>query len=232
MLRQIKEVGSIESENNYTPPAPRLTETWLTQKIRPSSAIISWIVLAFILIVSRANWDNYLGISQFLAAIPSKVFSDKEYWRVFSAVLIHADLQHFLSNGAALIVLGYLLYGWFGFLIYPLGAWLLAGLVNFLALLTYSPEVQLVGASGMVYLMAAFWLTNYVLIQRQITLTRRILRSSGVTLVTLFPTTFQPNVSYRTHAIGFVVGVVWAILWNATSKQKLRKTEIYKFESY
>ena len=81
--------------------------------------------------------------------------------------------------------------------------------MNLLTLWTYPPDVRLVGASGVVYLMAGFWLSSYVLIDRRFSVGRRVFRSVGFTLIVLFPTSFEAQVSYRAHAIGFAVGAAY-----------------------
>ena len=123
----------------------------------------------------------------------------------------HAPL---LSNAVLFSIFGYLLYGYFGFWVFPVGSFVLGTLVNYLSLSTYLPgDVGLVGASGMVYLMASFWLTMYLLLERRYPVGRRLIRALGVGLVVLMPGAFDHTISYRTHLIGAVAGLVAALVF-------------------
>ena len=68
-----------------------------------------------------------------------------------TAIAVHTDMAHFVSNAILLAFFSYLLFGYFGFWVFPVLGLALAGLTNYLSLLTYPPEVSLVGASGLVY---------------------------------------------------------------------------------
>ncbi len=181
-----------------------------------------------ILLYATSNifWSLDKTMQHMFYGISQNVFSGKEYWRIFSAILIHSDLGHYASNAVAIFALGYLLLGWFSWRVFPLYCFLLSGLVNAIALKTYEPQTRLLGASGMVYLMAGFWLMSYILIQRSKTMSRRIIRAMGVTLGTLFPTTFEVEVSYRTHAIGFIVGLLFALIWFYFNFDYVRSFEV------
>ena len=106
----------------------------------------------------------------------------------------------------------------------------MGGLVNYLALLTYPSTQGLVGASGLVYWMMGFWLTMYLLVNRNLSLGQRINRVVVVALVVLLPTTFQENVSYRTHAIGLGLGVVSAFIYFQFYRESIRAKEIVTVE--
>ena len=112
-----------------------------------------------------------------------------------------------------------------GFWVYPLLTLALGSLVNYLSLLTYPPGVRLVGSSGLVYLMAGFWLTMYILVERRITLGRRLLHGLGVGLIVLMPSAFQATVSYRTHAFGLAIGIVSAMAYFLFWKPAIRAAE-------
>ena len=52
----------------------------------------------------------------------------------------------------------------------------MAGLTNYVSLLTYPSEVSLIGASGLVYWMAGFWLSMYLVVERSVSPGKRVLR--------------------------------------------------------
>jgi rhomboid protease GluP len=153
------------------------------------------------------------------------VFVHDEYWRLVTAIGAHADFRHFLGNGVVFAILSFLLYGYFGARVYPVLCWGLGSVVTGLALKTYPPQISLLGASGVVYLMAGFWLTQYLLIERRLLLRKRVLRAAGFGLLVLAPTVWDPSVSYRTHAIGLAVGVVFGAIYFSRKKEEFRKAE-------
>lgn len=149
-------------------------------------------------------------------------------WQNFTATLIHSDWGHYLSNSYMLFILGFFVFGYFGFGIYPLQLFLLAAITNYITVYTYPENVRLIGASGLVYVLAGFWLTMFWFLQRQHLWHRRLLRVLGVAIVILFPTTFEPTVSYRAHAIGFAMGFIYAVFHFLINKDELRKSEVWK----
>lgn len=172
--------------------------------------------------------ELYWAESGWLPLLPASrvaVFGQGEWSRLFSAVLIHADMLHLLSNSYMLGILTFFVHGHFGTWVFPFYAVLGAALVNLLAVATYRPETLLLGASGLVYLLAGFWLTLFVAIERQRSFGSRLLRALGVGLGILFPTTFEPKTSYRTHAIGVLVGVAMALIYFWLNKRKIRSRE-------
>jgi membrane associated rhomboid family serine protease len=102
----------------------------------------------------------------------------------------------------------------------------LGALTSALTLQTYPSDVDLIGASGMVYLMVGFWLIQYVFIERRLTLSIRLLRAFGFVLAALMPTSFEKNVSYRTHAIGFLVGCAFGLVYYVANFKRFRRAEV------
>ena len=203
-----------------------VTETYLSRPPRKGSAAVSLVCIAVVFLFSFVYWGNSFGLASKLVPRREDIFTAHQYWRLFTGVLVHADLNHFFSNAVGLFLFGYLLYGYFGAFVYPSMAFLLGALVNLISLATYPPGWSLVGASGVVYLIAAFWLTLFVLIERRFGILQRLLRSIGFALVMLLSSTFDPAVSYRTHAIGFLAGIVFAFAYFAAAKKNIRASEV------
>ncbi len=199
----------------YSPPPPPGP---LSKRPDANGLIYSLIVLLLCTITSQLYWRDH-WISPYLTATPTQVFEKLELWRVFTTMFTHSDAKHLLSNLYMLGILGVLVGGYFGFIIFPLASFVLGGIVNIISLLTYQPNVTLLGASGLVYVLAGFWFTMFVLIDSPRPLFIRLMRAIGVSLVILFPTTFEPEVSYRTHAIGFIVGVLFALPYSVIYKK-------------
>ena len=181
-------------------------------------------------LVSFLYWRNAWGNGPFLPAVAGKVWFGHEYWRLLTSMAAHTDLGHLLSNAAPLGVLAFLLYGYYGPRVYPLLTVPLGALVTGLALATYPAGAALVGASGLVYVMAAFWLTLYLFIERRYGVGKRLFRAVGFALLVLAPTTYDPDVSYRAHAIGVVVGWAAATVYFAWCKGAIRRAEVFEIE--
>ncbi len=113
---------------------------------------------------------------------------------------------------------------------FPVAVAALGSLTNYLSLLTYSENIQLIGASGLVYLMAGFWLTTYVLVERSHPLKRRVLVAMGIALIVLVPSSLSPGVSYRTHAIGCGIGILVALGYFQARKEQIRSLETFQIE--
>ncbi len=204
----------------------RVRTTLLSQ--RPHSASFSVVLLTVALMcsISGIYWEKVTHIYPLLAATPLQVFELQEYWRLLTTIFVHGDIKHLVSNVLPFSLFAYFLYGYFGFRVFPVQAFLLGALVNLISLYTYPSSTTLIGASGVVYLIGAFWLTMYVLLHRRYSLRNRMVRSFGFALLLFFPRSYELHVSYRTHAIGFGLGIAWALAYYFRNKQKLRAAEI------
>jgi rhomboid protease GluP len=207
-----------------------IKETYLTRKPAPRSQWVAFGSVAVLLVASLVYWTDLFGIAAFLPANRESVYFRGEYWRLATSMLVHADFQHFLSNGVVLGVLAFLVYGYFGLSVYPWLTLVFGAFVTGLSLHTYPAKTWLVGASGLVYLMAGFWLALYLMLERRISIGKRLIRAVGFGVIVLVPTAFEHAVSYRTHAIGFVVGVGCAIAYFAKHKERFRAAERIVFE--
>jgi len=205
-----------------------LKSTLISRKPERQGKTVIAICLLVIFLFSTIYWKDAFGLRQWLWSSQQTVFEGGEVWRLFTAVLVHSDLGHFLGNSLLFGIFGYMIYAYFGLRAFPLTAFLAGGLINFLSLMTYDPKIRLIGASGVVYYLVGFWLVLYHLIQRGLSLKRRVLNTSAVTLVLLIPETFKFNVSYRTHAIGFAVGLAFGAIFFIRNKEQIRKKEIWE----
>ena len=138
---------------------------------------------------------------------------------------MHADLKHFLSNSIVFWVFGYLLNGYFGFWVFPVMSLAAGGLINYLTLASYPDHAVLLGASGVVYFMAAFWATMFYQIERGEKHLKRMMSVLGVSLILFFPTSFEPQVSYLAHAWGFAIGILSGLFYFQLNRKKIRTHE-------
>lgn len=207
----------------------RVRETLLSRKPRQDSLRVTTIFVLLVVGTSLAAWRNGGALLPVLDASRAAL-EQHQYWRLLTAVGVHADLEHLFSNLIFLAPLCYLLYGYFGFWVFPALGLALAVLTNYLSLLTYPPGVGLVGASGLVYWMAAFWLSMYLLVERTLSTGKRVVRAIGIALVILLPTSFQAHVAYRVHGIGFVLGVIAAFVYYRRNREVIRAMEVLEIE--
>ena len=207
-----------------------IVETFLSRKPEKSSIFVAALLTVMLMVACHIYWRNVFGIGKQLAPTRATVFEQHQYWRLLTGGMVHADLQHFLANAPGFALLTGLVYGYFGLatcLLLVFGGGIT---VHTLSLLTYPQDTVLTGASGVVYLLAAFWITMYVCIERRHSLPHRILRSTGFSLVILFPTALAPEVSYRAHAIGFGLGMVAALICFQLRKEYFRRFEVVEEE--
>lgn len=154
------------------------------------------------------------------------IFSEGEFLRLFSSLFLHAHLKHLISNAILFLFFSYLLFGYFGFWIYPVLCIFLGGLVNYFTLMIYPDGVSIIGSSGVIYLMAGFWFTCYICIERSRSISKRLLHVTGVSLILLIPSAVSPEVSYSSHVIGFGLGVAAGSVYYFKNKSDLRAREI------
>ena len=83
------------------------------------------------------------------------------------------------------------------------------------------PEIRLLGASSMLYFMAALWLVWYLRYQKKKNRTQKILRVVAFTFVMLFPSTFSPTTSYLGHFLGFLVGVCCGLVLHPLKEEQI-----------
>ena len=211
-------------------PVQVIRETLLSRSPAASSRAVAAAGVAVLLLVSGVYWTDAAGLAEALPASREAVLQRGEYWRLLTSLGAHADARHLLANSALFGVLAYLLHGYFGSAVFPGLATALGVLTTALTVSGYPAQVRLVGASGMVYAMAAFWLTLYMLVERRLRPGRRLLRATGFGLIVLFPTAFEPQVSYRAHAIGFALGATAGAAFFAQRRSALRAAERVAWE--
>ena len=208
----------------------RIRETWLSHKPSPIAGIVAAISVLLLVIGAVAYLQNFLNAQEWMPASRDLVFAKHQWWRLWTTLFAHADTGHLLSNLFLFFVMGYFLNGYFGIFVFPVAAFFLGGLTNLLVLLTYPPEIKLIGASGIVYWLGGAWLGLYFLIDLKRTYFQRFLRAGGVALGIFWPaTTFDPNISYGAHLIGFLIGLVFGLLYYAYKKDLFKSAIVYEW---
>ena len=163
-------------------------------------------------LVSLYGW--YYGDALDLGAEWAQVFVQHDYWRLLSSLFMHDDLSHILSNGWMFCAFGWFLRQAYGFVVFPLLSLAMGVVTMGLALWGHGPGVHVVGASGMIYAMVAFWLVSYLRYEIRYVFWVRLMRALAFVLIMLIPEELKAHTSYISHALGFMVGALTAFaLW-------------------
>lgn len=197
-----------------------LTQTYLSKKITKESFLVGFISL-MLLVLSFGILEKSYSASGHL------VFQEQQYWRAFTTSLLHADFNHLASNAFFFAGLASLLYNYFGFCAFPVLSLFMGGLINIATLLFYPPEIHLVGVSGVIYFMASYWLTLYILIERRQKISTRIIHAIAVSLIFFFPHVFEVRTSYLAHGFGYLFGIPTGIIYYLLFRKKIRSQDVW-----
>ncbi len=196
----------------------KLSKVLLSDRPSPQSVLLGVISLAVLVLIHGIDSNE-------LVASGKLIYQDHEYWRAFTTSLVHADTNHLGHNLLFFTGLSILLNHYFGWFVYPLMSLLIGGVINLIALKIYPPDIHLVGISGVIYFMAGFWLILYIFIERRFTLTRRIINSTAIGLIFLFPEVLQTRVSYLAHGLGLSFGLMFGLVYFYFQKNSIRSHE-------
>jgi rhomboid protease GluP len=211
-------------------PRPHVVATILSKKPGKGAARAVVGTLVVLVAVSALYWWGPPGVAAALPASGETVFEQGETWRLVTAIAAHADPIHLLSNAVFLTWLIYLAYGAFGPSLYPWSAVPLSAVALAVTLEGYAPNIRVVGASGMLYLLAGAWLTLYVLVERRLSVAKRLVRVVGFFLVVLVPTSIRPEVSYRAHGIGLFFGICLGLAYFLARRDAIREGERWEWD--
>lgn len=199
-----------EIERNIAPwQIPRtdsINSAKLLMRALPLRTLIISAVYAFT--VAMISYFVWLGWFESLAVSRNSLVEDGDWWRIFTAQFQHSDSKHLLNNLLPFVGLGWILWGYFGFLAFPAVPVLAGALANLAAVFTYPPDVNIVGLSGTVFAMAGLWAALYIKNDFRYAVGKRILRAAGFIVVLFFPLSWEQNVSDRVHILGGLAGLV------------------------
>jgi rhomboid protease GluP len=157
---------------------------------------------------------------------PDAVIQDHEWWRLGTAMFLHAGPEHLISNMLALWILGRFvelsLGTWRTAVIYGLGGLIsMAGVIGLTEAGITESEV-LVGASGAIFALLGaialrrltdFLTTRHISDRRNLTLIGMVLVLQAAIDLAL------PQISFAAHGVGLVAGVVLG--WLLTPKRRM-----------
>jgi membrane associated rhomboid family serine protease len=210
-LKSNESAGFVSTQHQYTevrqPP------------FRHAPAVVTFIALnvaAFLVEISRGDSSDFITLHRLGALEPYRVVVLHEYWRLLSALFLHAGIAHLLFNLFALYVLGPGLERAIGsrrfalcYLLSGLGS--SAGVVAFWMLRLTNAD-QVVGASGCVMGIVGAW-AGFLLLHRHIPRARE--RLSNILLIIVIQTVFDfttPQISTAAHVCGLISGFILGLL--------------------
>jgi membrane associated rhomboid family serine protease len=167
---------------------------------------------AFIFEISFGNWTDPEVLHQLGALEPYGVVMQGQYWRLFTALFLHAGFLHLLFNLFALYVLGPPLERSIGALRFAI-CYLISGLISsagvvVLTVIGIVQVAQLVGASGCIMGIVGAW-AGFLLRHRHAPHAKQ--RLGNVLMIVAIQTAFDlstPQVSMAAHLCGLFSGVV------------------------
>lgn len=200
-----------------SPPSAALTlnRPWATYALLGLLAIVYACELAFPVTPSKGGSPSVLTLAYLGGNIGDRVWGSGEWWRLFTAPLLHASPTHILLNGFVLWIAGTSLerlvgWRWLG-AIFALSA--LGG--SFGSLAVNAPDLVGVGASGGIMgLLAAMFVVSWRLplgAQRM----RLQIRAGQTIIPSLLPILSTGKggmtIDYAAHGGGVIVGAIIAI---------------------
>ena len=167
---------------------------------------------AFIFEISFGNWTDPEVLHQLGALEPYAVVVQGQYWRLFTALFLHAGFVHLLFNLFALYVLGPPLERSIGALRFAI-CYLISGLISsagvvVLTVIGIVQVAQLVGASGCIMGIVGAW-AGFLLRHRHAPHAKQ--RLGNVLMIVAIQTAFDlstPQVSMAAHLCGLFSGAV------------------------
>jgi len=219
LREQVQLFRHLESHHNHRGifPSPSLPQEIEQQDRRRSfsnaPAVLVLILInaaAFIFEISFGNWTDPEVLHQLGALEPYAVVVQGQYWRLFTALFLHAGFVHLLFNLFALYVLGPPLERSIGAVRFAI-CYLISGLVSSagvvgLTLIGLVQVAQLVGASGCIMGIVGAW-AGFLLRYRHAPHAKQ--RLGNILMIVAIQTAFDlstPQVSMAAHLCGLVAG--------------------------
>ena len=198
--------NSASADHNIAP------STWRSQ-LQSAPAVLVLIlvnVLVFLFEISVGHWNDPRVLHRIGALEPAVVIAQGEYWRLFTALFLHAGFLHLAFNLFALYFLGPPLERSIGAIRF-LACYLISGLASSAGVVALT-EIrlvdvdQLIGASGCVMGIVGAW-AGFLLQHRHAPFAKE--RLGNIVLIVVIQIAFDlstPEVSMSAHMCGLVAG--------------------------
>ncbi len=199
--RALAAIGQYQKENRR----------WLWgQKLPGTDLIFHWGSLApcLLLIVFHFLSETQISSLKPLGMMDSKAVGEGQWWRLFTAISLHADAAHLVAN----VTTGFLLFG-IAMARYGAGAALLATFLagamgNIAGYIFYAETHRGLGASGMVLGALGLLAVEGIAAWRTTRATRLIWRGIAGAILVLVLVGFSEGTDIIAHVGGFVGGAI------------------------
>lgn len=186
-------------------------------KLDFNAPVVLWMALiSFVLLLLNGILGG--ALNRFLAAYYTSFLDIGMYFRLFTHVLMHADLAHYTSNFLLILVIGPMVEEKYGSL-RLLGMIAVTAVVTGLFHVLFSRGTMLMGASGVVFmliLLASF--TN--LREGKVPLTVILVALLYIGNEVLTGITERDAVSHVSHILGGLCGAGFGYLYNSRKPRK------------
>lgn len=191
-------------------------EFWERQKKIYKHAYVSiaiFLLNVIIFIVSQhfAKWMYADG-----AMVTERILSEGEFYRIFTAMFLHADIDHICNNMAILILVGAVVENYTGHIYYVI-LYLLSGFFGNILSMAYEVRNNLtwfsIGASGAIMGIVGF-LSAWIIANRKVFLKNRgtALRMVFLLIFVVEACFFQKGANTPAHLGGFLTGFVLGVI--------------------
>ncbi len=182
------------------------------KRARWTQAIVLSNVVLFIVVNLIVGYNLLYDLGQ----LNFRILEHGEWWRLFSAIFVHADISHLLSNMLALIFVGSYCEHRFPSKWQFMMNYLLSGVVgNLFTLWIVNPYTFSLGASGAI---AGLYGSMIFLLDRN---NPHFKILSVLFLINFFISSFQPGVGTWAHIFGLLTGLLSGYFIDRKSGKKL-----------
>lgn len=208
----------------------KMTSNWLVRKPTYNGWFTMLTMALVIFVISFSYFINVWQMQEWAPVSYQTAISMKEFWRLWTGLFVHADLEHFLSNFVLFVPLTFLLSGYYGSFLFPVLGIFVGGLINLMTIHSMNETTGLLGMSGVIYWMGSVWMTLYFLIDKRSSPRKRFAVSLFLTLMLFSSESYKPNVSYTSHLLGFILGIISGYLYYYWNQNKFLAAEEYIHE--
>lgn len=189
--------------------------------------------------VSSRNENPYLGPSvdvliRFGAKDSELIIQHMEYWRLLSAIMLHAGVYHLLSNVfLQLIISGFLEEKWGGKVYFAV--YFSSGIVGYLFSCCFLYESISVGSSGSIMGLLSLWLVDMVFLferTRSADTSEKIMFSSlAIVIIITLASGNNNGVDWASHSGGCLYGAVTSCVLNTKYSNEESHLKLPSIES-
>ena len=219
LFRHLKSDTAHPRAFSSVPPDYDMATSTRRSQLRSAPAVLVLIlvnVLAFLFEIFAGGWNDPEVLHRIGAVEPDAVVAQGEYWRLFTALFLHAGFLHLAFNLFALYVLGPPLERSIGTIRF-LACYLISGLASSAGVVALT-EIglvqvgQLIGASGCILGVVGAW-AGFLLRHRHAPFAKQRLANIG--LIVAIQIAFDlstPQISMAAHMCGLVAGFFLGLL--------------------